>query len=83
MFVCLNYWFVSLVQVVAIKQLDHNGCQGVREFVVEVVTLGMADHPNLVKLLGYCIEGNQRLLVYEFMPLGSLEDHLHGMHYIK
>lgn len=65
-------------QIVAIKQLDHNGCQGVREFVVEVVTLGMADHPNLVKLLGYCIEGNQRLLVYEFMPLGSLEDHLHG-----
>lgn len=64
-------------QVVAIKQLDRNGMQGIREFVVEVLTLSMADHPNLVKLIGYCAEGEQRLLVYEYMPLGSLEDHLH------
>ncbi|XP_052187062.1 probable serine/threonine-protein kinase PBL5 isoform X2 [Diospyros lotus] len=65
-------------QIVAIKQLDRNGVQGIREFVVEVLTLSLADHPNLVKLLGYCAEGDQRLLVYEYMPLGSLEDHLHG-----
>ncbi|KAI7747521.1 hypothetical protein M8C21_016723 [Ambrosia artemisiifolia] len=65
-------------QIVAIKQLDPHGLQGIREFVVEVLTLGMADHPNLVKLIGYCAEGEQRLLVYEYMPLGSLEDHLHG-----
>nr|GEV44155.1 serine/threonine-protein kinase CDL1-like [Tanacetum cinerariifolium] len=64
-------------QIVAIKQLDPDGLQGIREFVVEVLTLGMADHPNLVKLIGYCAEGEQRLLVYEYMPLGSLEDHLH------
>ncbi|KAM2840983.1 hypothetical protein PS2_029305 [Malus domestica] len=64
-------------QVVAIKQLDRNGCQGIREFVVEVLTLSLADHPNLVKLLGFCAEGDQRLLVYEYMPLGSLENHLH------
>ncbi|KAJ0626411.1 putative protein kinase RLK-Pelle-RLCK-VIIa-1 family [Helianthus annuus] len=65
-------------QIVAIKQLDPNGLQGIREFVVEVLTLSMADHPNLVKLIGYCVEGEHRLLVYEYMPLGSLEDHLHG-----
>ncbi|KAM0051361.1 putative protein kinase RLK-Pelle-RLCK-VIIa-1 family [Helianthus debilis subsp. tardiflorus] len=65
-------------QIVAIKQLDPNGWQGIREFVVEVLTLSMADHPNLVKLIGYCVEGEHRLLVYEYMPLGSLEDHLHG-----
>lgn len=65
-------------QIVAIKQLDRNGLQGIREFVVEVVTLSTADHPNLVQLIGYCAEGDQRLLVYEYMPLGSLEDHLHG-----
>ncbi|KAL6967413.1 putative serine/threonine-protein kinase pbl5 [Sarracenia purpurea var. burkii] len=65
-------------QIVAIKQLDRNGLQGIREFVVEVLTLSLADHPNLVKLIGYCAEGDQRLLVYEYMPLGSLEDHLHG-----
>lgn len=66
------------MQIVAVKQLDRSGCQGIREFVVEVMTLSMANHPNLVKLIGYCAEGDQRLLVYEFMPLGSLEDHLHG-----
>lgn len=43
------------------------------------MTLGSADHPNLVKLIGYCAEGDQRLLVYEYMPLGSLDKHLHGM----
>lgn len=38
--------------------------------------LGDLVHPNLVKLIGYCIEDDQRLLVYEFMPRGSLENHL-------
>ncbi|KAI9071522.1 hypothetical protein K1719_046501 [Acacia pycnantha] len=66
-------------QVVAIKQLDPNGLQGVREFVVEVLTLSLADHPNLVKLIGFCTDGDQRLLVYEHMPLGSLENHLHDL----
>ncbi|KMT05413.1 hypothetical protein BVRB_7g175410 isoform A [Beta vulgaris subsp. vulgaris] len=66
-------------EVVAIKRLDRNGLQGIREFVVEVLTLSLADHPNLVKLIGYCAEGDQRLLVYEYMPLGSLESHLHGI----
>lgn len=66
-------------EVVAIKQLDRNGVQGIREFVVEVLTLSLADHPNLVKLIGFCAEGDQRLLVYEYMPLGSLENHLHDL----
>lgn len=67
----------------AIKQLDPYGCQGIREFVVEVLFLSLADHPNLVKLIGCCAEGVQRLLVYEYMPLGSLEDHLHGMFCVR
>jgi len=65
-------------QVVAVKQLDRNGLQGNREFLVEVLMLSLLHHPNLVSLIGYCADGDQRLLVYEFMPLGSLEDHLHG-----
>uniref|UniRef100_A0A1J3JE53 Putative serine/threonine-protein kinase RLCKVII n=1 Tax=Noccaea caerulescens TaxID=107243 RepID=A0A1J3JE53_NOCCA len=69
----------KLDQVVAVKQLDRNGAQGIREFVVEVLTLSLADHPNLVKLMGFCAEGDQRLLVYEYMPRGSLEDHLHDL----
>ncbi|KAK2977618.1 hypothetical protein RJ640_007254 [Escallonia rubra] len=64
-------------QIVAIKQLDRNGLQGNREFLVEVLMLGLLHHSNLVNLIGYCADGDQRLLVYEYMALGSLEDHLH------
>ncbi len=74
--ISLNFLFV--LQVVAVKQLDRNGLQGNREFLVEVLMLSLLHHPNLVNLIGYCADGDQRLLVYEFMPLGSLEDHLHG-----
>uniref|UniRef100_A0A2N9GZT0 Protein kinase domain-containing protein n=1 Tax=Fagus sylvatica TaxID=28930 RepID=A0A2N9GZT0_FAGSY len=69
----------KIYQDVAIKQLDRNGHQGIREFAVEVLTLSLVDHPNLVKLIGFCAEGEQRLLVYEYMPLGSLENHLHDL----
>nr|XP_017249638.1 PREDICTED: serine/threonine-protein kinase At3g07070 isoform X2 [Daucus carota subsp. sativus] len=63
-------------QIVAIKKLDRNGLQGSREFLVEVLMLSLLHDPNLVNLIGYCADGDQRLLVYEYMPLGSLEDHL-------
>ncbi|PSS33952.1 Serine/threonine-protein kinase [Actinidia chinensis var. chinensis] len=69
----------STGQVVAVKQLDRNGLQGNREFLVEVLMLSLLHHPNLVNLIGYCADGDQRLLVYEFMSLGSLEDHLHDL----
>ncbi|XP_010256920.1 PREDICTED: probable receptor-like protein kinase At5g47070 [Nelumbo nucifera] len=65
---------------VAVKQLNRNGLQGHKEWVTEVNFLGVVKHPNLVKLVGYCAEdderGIQRLLVYELMPNKSLEDHL-------
>lgn len=66
------------LQVVAVKQLDKDGLQGNREFLVEVLMLSLLHHPNLVNLIGYCADGDQRLLVYEYLPLGSLEDHLLG-----
>nr|CAD1839039.1 unnamed protein product [Ananas comosus var. bracteatus] len=69
----------STGQIVAVKQLDQNGLQGNREFLVEVLMLSLLHHPNLVNLIGYCADGDQRLLVYEFMPFGSLEDHLHDL----
>ncbi|KAF2538150.1 hypothetical protein F2Q68_00019350 [Brassica cretica] len=62
--------------VVAVKQLDRNGLQGQKEFLVEVLMLSLLHHSNLVNLIGYCADGDQRLLVYEYMPLGSVEDHL-------
>ncbi|KAJ9549113.1 hypothetical protein OSB04_021656 [Centaurea solstitialis] len=67
---------------VAVKTLNHDGLQGHKEWLVrcflsaEVNYLGELIHPNLVKLIGYCIEDDQRLLAYEFMPRGSLENHL-------
>ncbi|PIN15368.1 Serine/threonine protein kinase [Handroanthus impetiginosus] len=61
---------------VAVKQLDRNGFQGNKEFLVEVLVLSLLHHPNLVNLVGYCAEGSHRILVYEYMPNGSLEDHL-------
>ncbi|XP_037471766.1 probable serine/threonine-protein kinase PBL25 [Triticum dicoccoides] len=63
-------------QLVAVKQLDLDGLQGDREFVVEVLMLSLLHHHNLVSLVGYCSHGHQRLLVYEYMALGSLADHL-------
>ncbi|GLT83522.1 hypothetical protein SLE2022_018080 [Rubroshorea leprosula] len=63
-------------QHVAVKQLNRNGFQGNREFLVEVLMLSLLHHPHLVNLVGYCAEGDQRILVYEYMPNGSLEDHL-------
>lgn len=61
---------------VAVKSLKQDALQGHREWVAEVNFLGQLHHPNLVKLIGYCIEDQQRLLVYEFMSRGSLENHL-------
>ncbi|KAK8711074.1 hypothetical protein V6N13_146376 [Hibiscus sabdariffa] len=61
---------------VAVKTLNIDGLQGHKEWLAEVDFLGNLLHPNLVKLVGYCIEDDHRLLVYEFMPRGSLENHL-------
>ncbi|CAI9784190.1 unnamed protein product [Fraxinus pennsylvanica] len=61
---------------VAVKKLDRNGFQGNHEFLVEVLILSLLHHPNLVNLVGYCSDGDQRILVYEYMANGSLEDHL-------
>lgn len=60
--------------VVAIKKLIHISNQGDREFMAEMETIGKIKHRNLVPLLGYCKVGDERLLVYEYMKYGSLED---------
>ncbi|CAF1703213.1 hypothetical protein Bca4012_003581 [Brassica carinata] len=66
----------STGQVVAVKQLDKHGLHGNKEFQTEVLSLGQLDHPNLVKLVGYCADGDQRLLVYDYISGGTLEDNL-------
>ncbi|KAB2050471.1 hypothetical protein ES319_A13G249000v1 [Gossypium barbadense] len=62
--------------VIAVKRLNQEGFQGHKEWLAEVNYLGQLYHPNLVKLIGYCSEDEHRMLVYEFMPRGSLENHL-------
>lgn len=62
--------------VIAVKRLNQEGVQGHKEWLAEVNYLGQLYHPNLVRLIGYCLEDEHRLLVYEFMPRGSLENHL-------
>ncbi|XP_010531422.1 PREDICTED: protein BRASSINOSTEROID INSENSITIVE 1-like [Tarenaya hassleriana] len=63
--------------IVAIKKLIHVSGQGDREFTAEMETIGKIKHRNLVPLLGYCKVKEERLLVYEYMKYGSLEDVLH------
>ncbi|KAK4757724.1 hypothetical protein SAY87_019025 [Trapa incisa] len=63
---------------VAVKQLKAGSGQGEREFQAEVETISRVHHKHLVSLVGYCITGAHRLLVYEFVPNNTLEFHLHG-----
>ncbi|XP_066396484.1 probable receptor-like serine/threonine-protein kinase At4g34500 [Miscanthus floridulus] len=65
-------------EVVAVKDLfDHKG-QAEKEFKVEVEAIGKVRHKHLVGLIGYCAEGPKRMLLYEFVENGNLEQWLHG-----
>ncbi|XP_062155004.1 proline-rich receptor-like protein kinase PERK1 [Alnus glutinosa] len=65
-------------KVIAIKQLKSGSAQGEREFRAEVEVISRVHHRHLVSLVGYCISGAQRMLVYEFVPNYTLHFHLHG-----
>ncbi|RZC50424.1 hypothetical protein C5167_018865 [Papaver somniferum] len=58
---------------IAVKRISHNSKQGVREFISEIISIGHLRHRNLVQLLGYCRRNKELLLVYDFMPNGSLD----------
>ncbi|CAI9286773.1 unnamed protein product [Lactuca saligna] len=62
---------------IAVKSLKPNSGQGEREFQAEVDIISRVHHPHLVSLVGYCVSGKKRLLVYEFIPNRTLEYHLH------
>ncbi|KAA3479133.1 putative LRR receptor-like serine/threonine-protein kinase isoform X2 [Gossypium australe] len=66
-------------RVVAVKQLSVASNQGKDQFVAEIATISAVQHRNLVKLLGCCIGGNRRLLVYEYLVNKSLDQALWGM----
>ncbi|CAI9268204.1 unnamed protein product [Lactuca saligna] len=67
----------SSLVVAAIKRLDSKSDQGADEFWAEVKMLSKLRHCHLVSLIGYCDDGKEMILIYEYMPHGSLEDHLH------
>ncbi|XP_057512060.1 probable serine/threonine-protein kinase PBL7 [Actinidia eriantha] len=66
--------------VAAIKKLQREGRQGERAFRVEVDLLSRLNSPYLVELLGYCADQHHRLLIFEFMPNGTIHHHLHTPH---
>ncbi|KAL6909470.1 hypothetical protein ACP4OV_001751 [Aristida adscensionis] len=63
---------------IAVKRMEAGvmGNKGLNEFKSEIAVLTKVRHRNLVSLLGYCLDGNERILVYEFMPQGTLSQHL-------
>ncbi|KAK6943840.1 Protein kinase domain, partial [Dillenia turbinata] len=70
----INIWILMKFKDYKLVSVGH------KEWVTEVNVLGVVEHPNLVKLIGYCAEdderGMQRLLIYEYMPNGSVDNHL-------
>ncbi|XP_011020399.1 PREDICTED: L-type lectin-domain containing receptor kinase V.9-like isoform X1 [Populus euphratica] len=67
----------SNVQV-GVKRISHNSKQGMKEFVAEIGTIGQLRHPNLVRVLGYCRGKEELILVYDYMPNGSLDKFLYN-----
>ncbi|KAL6647096.1 hypothetical protein ACP70R_014533 [Stipagrostis hirtigluma subsp. patula] len=62
---------------IAVKRISHDSKQGIKEFVAEVVSIGRLQHRNIVQLHGYCRRKGELILVYEYMPSGSLDKYLY------
>ncbi|XP_039171383.1 L-type lectin-domain containing receptor kinase IV.1-like [Eucalyptus grandis] len=63
---------------IAVKRVSHESRQGMRQFIAEIISIGRLRHRNIVTLLGYCRRKGELLLVYDYMPNGSLDKYLYN-----
>jgi len=68
---------------IAVKRVYHNAEQGMKQYAAEIASMGRLRHKNLVQLLGYCRRKGELLLVYDYMPNGSLDDYLFNKNKLK
>uniref|UniRef100_A0A2N9J4B3 Protein kinase domain-containing protein n=1 Tax=Fagus sylvatica TaxID=28930 RepID=A0A2N9J4B3_FAGSY len=73
-----RFTYKNLYKATKVKKVSHDSKQGMKEFVAEIISMGRLRHRNLVQLLGYCRRKGELILVYDYMPNGSLNKFLNG-----